>query len=101
MACTLIVDLDGDWQHYTDKLPPGSKALGTVTQINGKKGALIRIGKSGPYALVGSEMMHWLDTRMVQDAISRSLAPKEVRSEQEFKSFWKRILNYWSKRMAT
>lgn len=46
----LTVNTDGNWRLYSNTLPPGAEAVGTVTQGVGDTGALIRYAATGIYA---------------------------------------------------
>ena len=46
----LTVKIDGNWRLYSNTLPPGAEAVGTVTQGVGDTGALIRYAATGIYA---------------------------------------------------
>ena len=46
----LTVNTDGNWRLYSNTIPPGAEAVGTVTQGVGYTGALIRYAATGIYA---------------------------------------------------
>ena len=62
------VHLDADWTLYTDALPQGSIALGTVTTDN-VTGALVFIEATQEYLLIAPNLLHKLNTRKVRAAI--------------------------------
>ena len=65
------IQLDADWTPYTDALPQGSIALGTVTQ---KKvtGALVFIEATQEYLLIAPNLVHKLNARKVRAAIHQA-----------------------------
>ncbi|MCB1918627.1 MAG: hypothetical protein KDJ28_01450 [Candidatus Competibacteraceae bacterium] len=64
----LAVRLDADWTAYTDSLPQGSVALGTVTQGN-ETGALVYVEALETYLMIQPERIHKLTTHKVKAAI--------------------------------
>lgn len=65
----LTVDLDADWTPYTDSLPKGSVALGSVTQGN-ETGALIYVEALETYLMIQPERIRKLPTHKVKAAIN-------------------------------
>lgn len=65
----LTVDPDGAWRLYTETLPAGAEALGTVTREDGDAGALVRFGATGVYAQVNAGVTRSLDGRKVAAAL--------------------------------
>ena len=66
----LIVDLGGPWRWYANRLPPGSRAIGTVTTAWGDTGALVYIERTGIYVRLNAGAMVALPQRKVQAAIA-------------------------------
>ncbi len=65
------VQLDADWTQYTDALPQGSIALGTVTR--GKAtGALVFIEATQEYLLIAPNLVHKLNARKMRAAIQQA-----------------------------
>lgn len=65
----LVVDLGGKWRHYTNTLPAGSRAIGTVTRDGYDTGALVRIKATGIYVQCNAGAIRSLDQRKVVGAI--------------------------------
>lgn len=65
----LTVQLDGKWRLYSNTVPVGSVALGTVTRGEFEHGALVRFAATGLYAQVNAGVMRTLDQRKVSAAI--------------------------------
>ncbi len=65
------VDLDADWTLYTDAIPQGSIALGTVTQ-NKETGALVFIEATQEYLLIAPNLIRTLNARKVKAAIHQA-----------------------------
>ncbi len=66
----LCVDLGGKWRLYTNTIPVGSVAIGTVTRGVGDTGALVRIESTGLYVQVNAGAIRTLDQRKVSDAVN-------------------------------
>jgi hypothetical protein len=75
----LTVDIDGKWRLYTNTIPGGSEALGTVTQGEGDTGALVKL-QSGLYAQVNAGAIRNLDGRKVAAALGTAGRPAEMDS---------------------
>ena len=65
----LTVDTDGNWRLYSNTLPTGAEALGTVTQGSGDTGALIRYTATGAYAQLNAGAIKSLSRHKVQAAL--------------------------------
>ncbi len=65
------VHLDADWTQYTDALPQGSIALGTVTRDN-ITGALVFIEATQDYLLIAANLVHKLNARKIRAAIHQA-----------------------------
>jgi hypothetical protein len=63
----LLVDTHGAWRLYTQTLPAGSKAIGTVTR-GVETGALVRM-QTGMLALVAAGCCHSLDQSKAEAAL--------------------------------
>lgn len=74
----LTVDLGGNWRLYTNTIPAGSEALGTVTRDGIDAGALVRINATGAYVQVNAGAMRNLDGRKVAAAIGTAGRPSEM-----------------------
>ncbi len=73
----LTVNIDGKWRLYTNTIPGGSEALGTVTQGEGDTGALVKL-PSGLYAQVNAGAIRNLDGRKVAAALGLVGRPEEM-----------------------
>lgn len=74
----LTVDLGGKWRLYTNTIPEGSLALGTVTSGElGDIGALVRLG-SGSYVQINAGVLRNLDGRKVAAALGTAGRPSEM-----------------------
>ena len=69
----LTVDLGGNWRWYANRLPAGSKCLGTVTTANGETGALL-FTASGIYARLNAGALVSLPQSKVQAAVDSARA---------------------------
>ncbi|MDQ5908647.1 MAG: hypothetical protein QG599_739 [Pseudomonadota bacterium] len=67
----VAVDLTADWTLYTDAIPRGSIALGTVTQ-GPEKGALVYLEDTQTYLIIATHLMRELNTRKVRAAIHQA-----------------------------
>lgn len=65
----LTVDTGGNWRLYSNTIPPGFEALGTVTQSVGDTGALVRQQATGTYAQLNAGAVKSLDPRKINDAL--------------------------------
>lgn len=70
----ITVHLDADWTPYTDTLPQGSIALGTVTQGE-ETGALVYLETSQDYLLIQPERIYRLIPYKVKAAIKAASTP--------------------------
>ncbi len=68
----LSVDLSASWKIYTNTIPQGSRALGTVTRGIGDTGALILIEATGIYAQVNAGALRTLDQRKIVAAVAEA-----------------------------
>lgn len=66
---TIEIDLCGKWRLYTNTIPDGSRAIGTVTRASGDTGALVYIEKTGRYVQVNAGVLRTLDQRPVLAAL--------------------------------
>jgi hypothetical protein len=74
----LTVDPDGNWRLYTNTIPAGSTALGTVSREAGDTGALVRIEATGLYVQVNAGALRSLDGRKVAAAMGTAGRPTEM-----------------------
>lgn len=72
----LTVALGGAWRLYSNTIPAGSRALGTITRDIGDTGALVQIEATGLYVQVNAGAVRALP----QPKVSAALA--EVRTGQ-------------------
>jgi hypothetical protein len=63
------INKDGNWRMYTNTIPAGSTALGTITRDEVDTGALVRIESTGAYVQVNAGAMRNLDRRAVAMAL--------------------------------
>jgi len=68
----LAVDVHGKWRLYTNTLPSGATALGTVTRSGYDTGALVRIEATGLYVQVNAGVVRMLDQRKAKSALTVS-----------------------------
>ena len=73
----LTVNTDGNWRLYSNTLPPGAEAVGTVTQGVGDTGALVKL-PSGLYGQVNAGAIRSLDGRKVAAALGIAGRPSEM-----------------------
>lgn len=66
----ITVDTNGKWGLYTNTIPVGSEALGTVTLGIGDTGALVRM-QSGVYVQINAGALRSLDARKVAAALGQ------------------------------
>jgi len=66
----LVVDLGGKWRIYTNTLPPGNRALGTITRDGYDTGALVLILATGRYVQSNAGVIRSLDQRKVVAALA-------------------------------
>lgn len=69
------INKDGNWRLYTNTIPAGSEALGTVTRDEIDTGALVRIKATGAYVQVNAGVIRSLDGRKVAAALGLSGRP--------------------------
>lgn len=72
----LTVALGGAWRLYSNIIPAGSRALGTITRKTGDTGALVQIEANGIYIQVNAGVVRTLP----QSKVAAALA--EVRTGQ-------------------
>ena len=65
----LTVDTNGNWRLYSNTIPSGAQAIGTVTQGAGDTGALIRYTATGVYAQLNAGAIKPLSQHKIQAAI--------------------------------
>lgn len=63
----LTVDPDGNWRLYTNSIPAGCTALGTITR-DGETGALVQT-EAGIYSMLNARVYRALDQRKVRAAL--------------------------------
>lgn len=61
----VAIDPNGNWQIYTQTIPQGAEALGTVSRNNGDTGALVLL-RSGQYVQINNGSMRTLNQRKVK-----------------------------------
>lgn len=66
----LTVNHDGAWRLYTNTLPDGSQAVGTVGRGEGDTGALVLMPVTGLYVQINAGALRPLDQRKVRAALS-------------------------------
>ena len=69
----LTVNADGNWRLYSNTIPPGADALGTVTKGT-EMGALIRYRSTGVYAQLNAGAVRSLDQSKIRAALSQQQA---------------------------
>ena len=72
----LTVALGGAWRLYSNTIPAGSRALGTITRDIGDTGALVQIEATGLYIQVNAGAVRTLPQSKVASALA------EVRTGQ-------------------
>ena len=65
----LSVDLGGKWRLYTNTIPAGSRAIGTVKRGDGDTGALVLIESTGQYVQINAGGLRSLDQRKIAAAV--------------------------------
>jgi len=65
----ISIDLSRNWRLYTNTIPPGSRALGTVTRDGYDTGALVLIEATGLYVQANAGAVRNLDQRKVSEAL--------------------------------
>lgn len=70
----LTVALGGAWRLYSNTIPAGSRALGTVTRDIGDTGALVQIEATGIYVQVNAGAVRTLPRAKVAAAIEAARA---------------------------
>lgn len=66
----IAIDLSGNWRLYTNTIPHGARALGTVARDGYDTGALVLIEATGLYVQVNAGAVRSLDQRKVVDALA-------------------------------
>ena len=66
----LTVALGGAWRIYSNTIPAGSRALGTITRDIGDTGALVQIDATGIYVQVNSGAVRTLPQSKVVAALA-------------------------------
>lgn len=66
----ITIDLSGNWRLYTNTIPRGSRALGTVARDGYDTGALVLIEATGLYVQVNAGSVRSLDQRKVSEALA-------------------------------
>lgn len=66
----LTVDLGGKWRIYTNTLPAGSRALGTVTRDGYDTGALVLIEATGLYVQANADAIRSLPQAKISAALA-------------------------------
>src|SRR3990167_4644943 len=66
----LVVDLGGKWRLYTNPLPPGRRAIGTVTREGYDTGALVLIEATGLYVQANAGAIRSLPQAKVAAALA-------------------------------
>lgn len=66
----ITIDISGNWRLYTNTIPAGSRALGTVTRDGSDTGALVLIERTGIYVQCNAGAIRALDQRNVSEALS-------------------------------
>lgn len=74
----ITVDTAGNWKLYSNTVPAGAEALGTVTRGIGDTGALIRYTETGKYAQLNAGAIRTLDGRKVAAALGTTGRPSEM-----------------------
>lgn len=74
----ITVDVNGNWQLYTNTIPAKSMPIGTVTRDESDTGALVRIEATGVYAQVNAGAIRSLDGRKVAAALGIAGRPSEM-----------------------
>lgn len=65
----ITVDIDGRWGLYTNTIPTGSLALGTITRDIGDTGALVQIKATGVYVQVNAGVVRTIPQAKIKAAI--------------------------------
>lgn len=71
---TLKIDLSGNWRLYTNTIPSGSRALGTITRDGFDTGALVLIDATGLYVQVNAGAIRNTDQSKVAAALAEARA---------------------------
>lgn len=85
----ITVDTNGKWQLYTNTIPEGGVAIGTITRGIGDTGALVRL-PSGSYVQVNAGVARSLDNRKVAAALGQYSfggRPKKMDGGREIKVY--------------
>ena len=67
----LTVALGGAWRLYSNTIPAGSRALGTITRDIGDTGALVQIEATGLYVQVNAESVRTLPQSKVAAVLAK------------------------------
>ena len=70
----LTVALGGAWRLYSNTIPAGSRALGTITRDIGNTGALVQIDATGLYVQVNAGAVRTLPQAKVAAAVEAARA---------------------------
>lgn len=71
----ITVETSGNWRLYSNSIPAGAEAIGTVTRGIGDTGALIRFLETGQYAQLNAGAVRTLDGRKVSAALGAAGRP--------------------------
>lgn len=74
----ITIDTNGNWKLYSNTVPTGAEAIGTVTRGISDTGALIRYTASGQYAQLNAGTIRTLDGRKVAAALGTSGRPAKM-----------------------
>jgi len=70
----LTVALGGAWRLYSNTIPAGSRALGTITRDIGDTGALVQIEATGIYVKVNAGVVRTLPQAKIAAAVETARA---------------------------
>ncbi len=70
----LTVALGGAWRLYSNTIPAGSRALGTITRDIGDTGALVQIEATGIYVQVNAGVVRTLPQAKIAAAVETARA---------------------------
>lgn len=74
----ITVNLDGNWQLYTNTIPADSTPIGVITRGDSDTGALVKINSTGLYVQVNAGAIRSVDGRKVSAAIGNNGRPPEM-----------------------
>lgn len=83
----VTVNVNGNWQLYTNTLPANSTPLGTVTRDESDSGALVRIETTGAYVQVNAAVIRSLDGRKVAAALGTAGRPSEMEGGKKVNTY--------------